>query len=368
MKKFFEPLKLADRTILIIVAILGVISLITLESTVYDGGFVLDRSVVVQAVAYVLGFIALCFILHLDYNMFQSLTVPMYVLSILFLLTVYIPGLGLELYGARSWIDIGPTTIQPSEFVKIPFILLMANYLMIHREDIKKFRGVVLAGLYAVPIILIILKEDLGSALVYMSIWIFMVFFAGIDYKILIKSIVGVVCAIPIAYNFLDDYQKDRIEAFLHPDNLSLPGNYQVWQSKVAMGSGGFTGKGLFKGTQKEMDFIPVQESDFIFSVIVEEWGFIGGIFVICLYGGLMFRMVQMVRDALDWYGALIVTGFAAMFIFQVFENIAMTMGIMPVTGITLPLLSGGGTSVIATLMGIGVVLNVGINSKSIRF
>ncbi len=199
MKKFFEPLKLADRTILIIVAILGVISLITLESTVYDGGFVLDRSVVVQAVAYVLGFIALCFILHLDYNMFQSLTLPMYVLSILFLLTVYIPGLGLELYGARSWIDIGPTTIQPSEFVKIPFILLMANYLMIHREDIKKFRGVVLAGLYAVPIILIVLKEDLGSALVYMSIWIFMVFFAGIDYKILIKSIVGVVCAIPIA-------------------------------------------------------------------------------------------------------------------------------------------------------------------------
>ena len=368
MKRFFEPLKLADKGILTIICILGFISLLTLESTVYENGFVLERGVVVQAIAYLIGFIALCFILHLDYTLFQALSKPMYILSILFLMTVYIPGLGVELYGARSWIDLGPTTLQPSEFVKIPFILLMANYLTEHREDIKKFRGVVLAGLYAVPIILIVLKEDLGSALVFMSIWIFMVFFAGIDYKILLKSIIGVACAIPIAYNFLDDYQKDRIEAFLHPDNLTLPGNYQVWQSKVAMGSGGFFGKGIFNGTQKEMDFIPVQESDFIFSVIVEELGFIGGLFVIALYGGLMTRMVMLIRDALDWYGALIVTGFTAMFIFQVFENIAMTMGIMPVTGITLPLLSGGGTSVIATLMGIGVVLNVGINSKSIRF
>ena len=368
MKKFFEPLKLADRGIFIIVCILGIISLLILESTVYDNGLVIDRSIVVQAIAYVIGFLGLVAILHFDLNIFQDFTKPMYIAAILILLTVYIPGLGVELYGARAWIKIGPTTVQPSEFVKILFILLMANYLITHREDIKKFRGVVLAGLYAVPIILIVLKDDLGSALVYMAIWIFMVFFAGIDYKILFKSIIGVACAIPIAYNFLDDYQKDRIEAFLHPNNLSLPGNYQVWQSKVAMGSGGFFGKGLFNGTQKEMDFIPVQESDFIFAVIVEELGFVGGFFVIMLYGGLLYRMVHIIRDALDWYGALIVTGFTAMFIFQVFENIAMTMGIMPVTGITLPLLSSGGTSVIATLMGLGVVLNIGINSKSIRF
>lgn len=368
MKKFFEPLKLADRGILIIVCILGIISLLILESTVYNNGLVIDRSIVVQAIAYVIGFLGLVAILHFDLNIFQDFTKPMYIAAILILLTVYIPGLGVELYGARAWIKIGPTTVQPSEFVKILFILLMANYLITHRKDIKKFRGVVLAGLYAVPIILIVLKDDLGSALVYMAIWIFMVFFAGIDYKILFKSIIGVACAIPIAYNFLDDYQKDRIEAFLHPNNLSLPGNYQVWQSKVAMGSGGFFGKGLFNGTQKEMDFIPVQESDFIFAVIVEELGFVGGFFVIMLYGGLLYRMVHIIRDALDWYGALIVTGFTAMFIFQVFENIAMTMGIMPVTGITLPLLSSGGTSVIATLMGLGVVLNIGINSKSIRF
>ena len=244
----------------------------------------------------------------------------------------------------------------------------MANYLSVHREDIKKFRGVLLAGLYALPIIVIVLKEDLGSALVYMIIWLFMVFFAGIDYKILLKSVIAAIAALPVIYNFLGDYQKDRIEAFLHPDNINLPGNYQVWQSKVAIGSGGFTGKGLFNGTQKELDFIPVQQSDFIFSVVVEELGFIGGAAVILLYGGLLYRFIRVIREAVDLYGALIVVGFTAMFLFQIFENIAMTMGIMPVTGITLPLLSGGGTSVIASMISIAVILNVGINSKQIRF
>lgn len=368
MKKFFEPLKAVDKKILLVVGALGLISLLMLESTVYDGGFVLNRAVLVQALAYFLGFIALLFVLQVDYSLFLGITKPIYIASIILLLSVYIPGLGIEQYGSRAWINLGITTLQPSEFVKILFIFLMATYLTDHREDIKKFRGVVLAGLYAVPIILIVLKEDLGSALVYMSIWIFMVFFAGIDYKIFLKSIIGVAAAIPIAYNFLGDYQKDRIEAFLHPDNLSLPGNYQVWQSKVAIGSGGFFGKGLFKGTQKEMDFIPVQQSDFIFSVVVEELGFIGGFAVILLYGILLYRFIKIISDAVDWHGALIVTGFTAMFLFQIFENIAMTMGIMPVTGITLPLLSGGGTSVIASLIGIGIVLNVGMNSKKIRF
>lgn len=368
MKNFFAPLKLADKFILILVGILGCISLLMLESTVYDNGFVLSRVVWVQALAYIIGFIALTFVLHLEYTFFEGLSKPLYIASIVILLLVYIPGLGIEQYGSRAWINLGVTTLQPSEFVKILFILLMANYLSVHREDIKKFRGVLLAGLYALPIILIVLKDDLGSALVYMVIWLFMVFFAGIDYKILIKSIIAAIASLPVIYNFLGDYQKNRIEAFLHPDNLNLPGNYQVWQSKVAIGSGGFFGKGLFNGTQKELDFIPVQQSDFIFSVVVEELGFLGGIILILLYGGLLYRFITVIRDALDLYGALIVVGFTSMFLFQIFENIAMTMGIMPVTGITLPLMSGGGTSVIASMISIGIILNVGINSKSIRF
>lgn len=368
MKTFFEPLKSVDKFILLIIGLLGCLSLVMLESTVYDEGFVMDRVVIVQAASYILGFLCLVAVLHFGYSAFLGLDKYLYIAALIILLSVYIPGLGEERYGSRAWINLGITTVQPSEFVKILFIILMASYLSRHREDLKKFRGVMMAGIYALPIIALVLKEDLGSALVYMAAWAFMVFFAGIDYKILLKSIISVLALIPIVYNLLDGYQKDRIEAFLHPNNLNLPGNYQVWQSKIAIGSGGFWGKGLFQGMQKSLDFIPVQQSDFIFSVVVEELGFLGGAFVILMYGGLLFRFTSIIRDAIDLYGALIVVGFTAMFLFQIFENIAMTMGLMPVTGITLPFLSGGGTSVIASMISVGVILNVGINSKAIRF
>ena len=372
MNKIFNPLKNADKFILLTVALLGILSLVMLESTVYDDGPVIfstaGRPVWIQAVAYVLGFLTLLFIQQFDYRFFSGLEKYLYIASILVLLTVYIPGLGITQYGSRAWINLGVTTLQPSEFVKILFVLLMAGYLSEHRESLNSFAGVIKAVLYAAPIILIVLKEDLGSALVYIVMWIFMVFFAGIDYKIFLKSALLCLAAIPVIYNFLDDYQKERIEAFLHPENLSLSGNYQVWQSKVAIGSGGLTGKGLFHGTQKGLDFIPVQQSDFIFSVIAEELGFLGGAVVILLYAFLFIRFTKIIRDSVDLYGALIVIGFTGMFLFQVFENIAMTMGLMPVTGITLPFLSGGGTSVIASMISVGIIINVGVNSKAINF
>ncbi len=372
MNKIFSPLKNADKFIFIIVAALGILSLLMLESTVYDDGLVIfgdaGRPVWIQAIAYILGFGVLLFIQQFDYRFFSGLEKFLYIAAILILLTVYIPGLGITQYGSRAWINLGVTTLQPSEFVKIIFVLLMAGYLSEHRNELDSFAGVIKSVLFAAPIILIVLKEDLGSALVYMVMWIFMVFFAGIDCKVFLKSALLCLAAIPVVYTFLDDYQKERIEAFLHPENLSLSGNYQVWQSKVAIGSGGLTGKGLFQGTQKGLDFIPVQQSDFIFSVIAEELGFIGGAAVVLLYAFLFVRFTKIIRDSVDLYGALIVVGFTGMFLFQVFENIAMTMGLMPVTGITLPLLSGGGTSVIASMISIGIVVNVGVNSKAINF
>ena len=368
MNKIFAPLKSADKIILLLVGMLGLISVLMLESTVYDDGIVLARPVLVQAISYIIGFCVLVVIQHIDYRYFIGLEKFLYIAAIVLLLLVYMPGLGVEQYGSRAWIDLGITTLQPSEFVKILFVLIMAGYLSEHRDDLSKFSGVFKAGLVALPRILVVLKEDLGSALVYIVMWIFMVFFAGIDYKLFIRSALVALAAIPVMYRFLDDYQKERIEAFLHPENLSLSGNYQVWQSKVAIGSGGFFGKGLFHGTQKSLDFIPVQQSDFIFSVVVEELGFIGGAAVIIIYGLLMGRFTTIIRDSVDLYGALIVIGFTAMFLFQAFENIAMTMGMMPVTGITLPLLSGGGTSVIASMISVGVIMNVGVNSKAINF
>lgn len=366
MNNFSNLTKNVDKIMIATVIALAVTSILIITS-VHIGSEGISREVIVQTAAYILGAIGVLIILTQNYNIFVGLEKQLYIASLILLLSVYTP-LGVELFSARSWIDLGFTTVQPSEFVKILFILLMANYLQEHQDTLYNFKGLIKAGIFAAPIIVIVLKEDLGSALVFAAIWLTMIFFAGIDLKVFAKFIGLVVCAIPVAYVFMADYQKERIEAFLHPENLDLSGNYQVWQSKVAIGNGGLTGTGLFNGTQKQLDFIPVQSSDFIFSVIGEELGLIGGFLVIGLFGLLLYRMATVIRDALDFYGALVVSGVIGMFAFQIFENIAMTMGLMPVTGITLPFLSYGGSSILSNMAAFGLVLNVGMRSKAINF
>ncbi len=367
MNYFSNLIKNVDKVIIAVVVLLAALSILMIGSTQISNGF-FSREVLVQIIAYGIGLVAVIVILNFNYNMFAGMEKYLYILSLLLLFLVYIPGLGIEQYGARSWINLKVTTVQPSEFVKILFILIMAGYLDEHKDDLYNFKGLIKAGIVAAPIIIIVLKEDLGSALVFSVAWAVMVFFAGIDLKVFGKFFALVLAAVPVAYVFMADYQKERIEAFLHPDNLSLEGNYQVYQSKVAIGSGGITGKGLFNGTQKELDFIPVQTSDFIFSVIGEELGLIGGLAVIGLFTIMLVRMAGIVRDSLDFYGALVVSGIIGMFAFQIFENIAMTMGLMPVTGITLPFLSSGGSSIISNMIALGLVLDVSMRSKSINF
>lgn len=365
MNNFSNLSKNIDKIMVACVITLAAVSLLTIGSTHLGEG--ISREVIVQAAAYVLGAIGVIIILTQNYNIFQGLEKQLYIASLALLLSVYTP-LGVELFSARSWIDLGFTTIQPSEFVKILYILILAGYLSEHNDTLHDFKGLIKAGIVAAPIIVIVLKEDLGSALVFAAIWVTMIFFAGINLKVFAQFMGLVVCAIPVAFIFLKPYQKERIEAFLHPENLNLSGNYQVWQSKVAIGNGGLTGTGLFNGTQKELDFIPVQSSDFIFSVIGEELGFIGGLLIIAVFGLLLYRMAAAVRDALDFYGALVVSGIIGMFAFQIFENVGMTMGLMPVTGITLPFLSYGGSSILSNMAAVGLVLDVGMRSKSINF
>jgi len=367
MNNFSILSKNIDKVICIVIGILAVISITMIGSTQIADGF-WTRTVIVQAASYVLGLIAIFIILSYNYSILEGFERILYVISLCMLLSVYIPGLGIEQFNSRAWIDLKITTVQPSEFVKVLFIIIMAGYLDKHHEDLYNFKGLIKAGLVAAPIILIVLKEDLGSALVFSLIWLVMIFFAGINLKVFGGFMALVAAAVPVAYVFMASYQKERIEAFLHPSNLELQGNYQVWESKVAIGSGGIFGKGLFNGTQKELDFIPVQTSDFIFSVIGEELGLIGGLVVIGLYLILLMRMTNIVRNALNLYGALIVAGAIGMLAFQIFENIGMTIGLMPVTGITLPFLSNGGSSILANMITIGLVLNIGMRNKAINF
>ena len=356
--KYFSYLKSVDKLICLTVLILATVSILMIGSTSVNSNF-FSRSVIVQMAAYVIGITAALVLMAVNYKIFQEFTIPLYILGIGLLMLVYVPGLGLEVSGARAWIDLRVVTFQPSEVVKLIFILIMADYLNKHHKELNTFGSLVKAGLLAAPIIVIVLKEDFGSAMVFASIWLVMVFYAGIDLKVFAKFFVLVAAMVPVGYFFMHDYQKDRLEAFLHPNNLSLPGNYQVWQSKVAIGSGGIFGKGLFNGTLKDTDFIPVQTSDFIFAVIGEELGLVGGVAIIALFGFLLVRMMKILHKSVDFYGALIISGVIGMFTFQIFENIAMTMGLMPVTGITLPFLSYGGSSVIANVLAVALVMNI---------
>ncbi|MEG0156945.1 MAG: FtsW/RodA/SpoVE family cell cycle protein [Anaerovoracaceae bacterium] len=349
MNYFKNLFKGISKPLLLLPMALAIISITMMFSTSYRNGIVFSREVLIQSFAYFLGFILIIIIANMDYSVFQDFEKLLYIGSLVLLLLVYIPFVGVEQFGARSWINLGFMYFQPSEVVKITFILLFANYLQKHRDSLYSFKEIMKAAIYCAPFIAIILKEDLGSALVFLAVWVTMVFYAGIDYR-------------------LFAHQKVRIEAFLHPSNLALEGNYQVYQSKIAIGSGGFFGKGLFQGTQKELEFLPVRNSDFIFSVIVEELGFIGGALVIGIYSWLVFVMAKVAMLCKDFYGSLIVMGIIGMFTFQIFENIAMTMGIMPVTGITLPFLSYGGSSIISNMIALGFVINVAIKNRGVIF
>lgn len=368
MAYFKELIKNIDKMLLALIVIFAGISLTMISSVFYDTTFTMSREVKMQGIAYLLGAVLILAVLFIDYKVFEGMTKIFYVACILLLLLPFIPGLGVEHGGARGWISLGVIDVQPSELVKILFILMYARFLSERHETLQTIQGVLLAGAFAMPLFLLILIEpDLGNAIVVVFIAAGMVFCAGIRPKIMAGFIGMILAALPIIYRFMEDHQRTRIDAFLHPEVLN-DATYQVWYSKISIGSGQLLGQGLFEGSQKKLKFLPVPQSDFIFAVIGEELGFVGGIVLIIMYTLFLYRIIKISEFAKDFYGSLIAAGVFSMFAFQVFENIGMTMGIMPVTGITLPFISYGGTSIIVNMIALGLVLNVGIRSKTINF
>lgn len=354
-----RTLKRIDYLLLATPLALGVISVIMLHSIRGPG----DRMPIVQAIAFGLGTVAMVVLAFFDNTYFKRLERWLYPFAIFLQFLVFTP-LGVNINGQRNWLDLGFTTLQPSEFVKIIFVLTLSAYLTRNRESLFTFKGLSFAFLYSLPLIGLVGSVDMGSGIVMMAIFIGMVFVAGLRGSLLLRLSGIFVILIPVFYRFLGSYQQDRITAFLHPDNFDTDATYQVHQSKIAIGSGGFFGKGLGNGTIKSSGFLPVQESDFIYSIICEELGFLGGGLVIALYFIMLFRMWVVVRRSREVYSALVVVGFICMLGFQIFENVGMVMGLMPVTGITLPFLSQGGTSALADMMIIGIVLGIGAENK----
>ena len=329
------------------------------------------RYVAVQFAALVMGIIAIGILMVLDYEYLANIWGYLYLASFVLLVLVLIPGIGTYENGARSWFRFGSLVgIQPAELVKLAFIITFAKHLSEVDDLIDRPKNVVFLLLHAgIFIGLILLQPDFGTAVVFGCIMITMLFVAKISWKYISCGLGAVALAVPVAwFVVLKPYQKERIINLFNPENDPSGTGYQVTQSKMAIGSGGLFGSGLYKGGSQNSNFLPERHTDFIFSVVCEELGFIGGILAIALLVAIIIRCIVIGINARNNLGMYICFGVAAMFTFHVIENVGMCIGVMPVTGIPLPFFSYGGSSLLTNLVAIGLVLNVRYRSKVINF
>lgn len=329
------------------------------------------RHVAVQTAALLLGMAAIAALIVLDYEYLAKLALYIYGISVVLLILVLIPGIGKLENGARSWFRFGSLLgVQPSELVKLAFIITFAKHLSEVDDLIDRPRNVLFLLAHAGLIIgLILLQPDFGTAVVFGFVMVAMLFAAKISWKYIVGGLGAVALAAPLSWFFvLKPYQKTRIINLFNPENDPSGTGYQVTQSKIAIGSGRLLGNGLYQGGSQYNNFLPERHTDFIFSVICEELGFIGGITVIALLVAIVVRCLFIGLNARNNLGMYICIGVAAMLAFHIIENIGMCIGIMPVTGIPLPFFSYGGSSLLTDMIAVGLVLNVKYRSKAINF
>jgi len=313
---------------------------------------------VTQLYAIGLGTIAMVFTLTLDYRTLTDKSHLIYIALLAVLL--YVLFLGTVQMGARRWIPLGGFNLQPSEFAKVGVALVLAKYFGENRGMPSWTDLAVAGGLTCLPLALIAREPDLGTAVTLIPVFLAVAYLAGMQMRILGYLALSLVLIAPVAWKFaLKDYQKSRISTFIDPSQDAKGAGYQQIQARITVGSGGMTGKGYMQGTQGQLRFLPVAHNDFIFSVLAEEQGFAGVIVALGLYLFVILRSLEAARLAKDRLGSYLVLGVLASFTFQVVYNITMSAGLAPVKGLTLPLMSYGGSSMIATLAGFGLVLNV---------
>jgi rod shape determining protein RodA len=305
------------------------------------------------------GLLLMWLIMAIDYHALLHFVPGMYAISLIALLGTFI--IGKQVFGSRRWIPLaGGFHLQVSEFVKLVIILLVARFLTELKSEELDVREVLkLAGLIAVPMLLVMKQPDLGTSLTYLPILVVGAFLAGMRWKYMAAIAVVAVLVLPLSWHFLKDYQKARLVSFMDPDRDPQGTGYQLIQSQIAVGAGGMFGKGVTKGTQTQLRFLPVPHTDFIFSAFAEEHGFVGVVVVLSLYFLLIMRIVQNAQTASDRAGMYICMGVAALLLFHMLVNVGMVVGRMPVTGIPLPLMSAGGSSVWSNFLALGLVNNV---------
>jgi rod shape determining protein RodA len=347
-----------DWALLAAVLALCALGVVMIDATTADPTRASSPLVVTQLYAIVIGLGALVFTLVLDYRTFTDKSHLIYI--VLLGVLVYVLFLGSSRMGARRWIDLGPVNLQPSEFAKVGVALVLAKFFGENRGTPGWIDLAIAGGLTCVPLALIARQPDLGTAVILVPVLLAVAFLAGMQMRALGVLGLCLLLAAPVIWQFaLKDYQKSRIVSFLDPSQDAKDAGYQQIQARITVGSGGLSGKGFKQGTQGQLRFLPVAHNDFIFSVLAEEQGFAGVLVALGLYLFVILRALEAARLAKDRLGSYLVLGVLAGFTFQVVYNITMSAGLAPVKGLTLPLMSYGGSSMIATLAGFGLVLNV---------
>jgi rod shape determining protein RodA len=353
-----------DYSVIILVICIVIFGCINIYSATKEYNFYYPR---LQFVWMILGLITIYIILTLDYTLIKNYAALIYWAGIIFLILNRF--LGTITKGANSWIMIGNRGIQPSEFAKIGMIIMLAKKLDDMEGKINDPKNLLELIFYAaVPMFLIVIQPDMGMTMVSFFIVLGIFYCMGLDYKIIIGGATSVVLVIIGVWNssIIKPYWKGRLTSFINPEQYELGYGLQLIQSKLALGSGGILGRGFGKGIQ--FKFVPENHTDFIFAVLGEEWGLLGALILLLLYGALIFQLIKIAKSSKDIFGTVICVGFISNLLFSIMQNIGMTVGLMPITGITLPFMSYGGSSLLTSFIALGLVLNVGMRKKKINF
>ena len=356
MPRYLSPRDI-DWTALVIVLLISAVGVLQIYSATRDTDF---QSAWWKQIVYVVGGLLFMWILlAFDYHSFLHYVIWLYVASCALLLVTYF--VVDKVYGSRRWIPLpGGIHLQVSEFVKLVIILLVAWYLTDLKTDELEVRDALkLGGMVLIPTVFVVKQPDLGTAGAYVAVLVVGAFLAGLNWKYMAAIAVMTAVVLPLSYVYLPDYQKARVVGFLDPERDPQGKGYQLIQSQIAVGAGGMFGKGVTKGTQTQLRFLPVPHKDFIFSAFAEEHGFAGVVVMLALFFVLIMRIVQNAQTAPDRVGMYICMGVAAMFLYHVLVNVGMVVGLMPVTGIPLPFMSFGGSSVWTDFLALGLVNNV---------
>ncbi len=321
-----------------------------------------------QGIFFLIGLVGTALFQKLDYRILYRWTWPLYLFNLGMLAAVRV--FGTSALGAQRWIQLGPVTVQPSEFAKVIMIIVLARVLADHKGGFNTWKSLLpVAAWMLPPFLLVFIQPDLGTSLVFAAICFGMLYVSGLRMKLVRQALLAFAAAFPFVWGFLlHDYQKTRIMVLFDPNVDPFGSGYHVIQSKISIGSGGFIGQGLFAGTQSQLNFLPENHTDFIFSVIGEEFGFVGAIFLLFLYFLLLYRAIVISQSSGDPFGSLMACGIFSMWLFQVFINVGMTLGIMPVTGIPLPFISYGGSALMVNMVCAGILMNIYLRRKKLMF